>query len=173
MIFIPVSNFGDQSLESIWYHLKPLEVPYSPNHFLGWDFFCRFLQQTTTVSRIHNHKHALHSFSKVEKLCKTSNDYHNQMQRKVNFVKTESERVAQVDAFDSHDFIKKYYRLMYVIYYNFATTTFIHKRFPQQTVHTQQSSIRSESRVCARLQIHKKISFKALLLFITLRLEKK
>ena len=33
-------------LGSIWYHSEPLEVPYSPNQFLGWDFFCRFLQQT-------------------------------------------------------------------------------------------------------------------------------
>ena len=23
----------------IWYHSEPLEVPYSPNQFLGWDFF--------------------------------------------------------------------------------------------------------------------------------------
>ena len=33
-------------LKSIWYHSKPLEVPYSPNQFLGWDFFWHFLQQT-------------------------------------------------------------------------------------------------------------------------------
>ena len=33
-------------LESIWYHSEPLEVPYSPNQFLGWDFFCSFLKQT-------------------------------------------------------------------------------------------------------------------------------
>ena len=33
-------------LGSIWYHSQPLEVPYSPNQFLGWDFFCSFLQQT-------------------------------------------------------------------------------------------------------------------------------
>ena len=31
---------------SIWYHSEPSIVPYSPNQFLGWDFFCRFLQQT-------------------------------------------------------------------------------------------------------------------------------
>ena len=36
---------------SIWYHSEPLEVPYSPNQFLGWDFFCRFLQQTTGSRR--------------------------------------------------------------------------------------------------------------------------
>ena len=35
-------------LRSIWYHSKPLEVPYSPNQFLGWDFFCHFLQQTSS-----------------------------------------------------------------------------------------------------------------------------
>ena len=27
----------------IWYHSKPFDIPYSPNQFLGWDFFCRFL----------------------------------------------------------------------------------------------------------------------------------
>ena len=26
-------------LGSIWYHSQPLEVPYFPNQFLGWDFF--------------------------------------------------------------------------------------------------------------------------------------
>ena len=25
--------------------LKPSYVPYSPNQFLGWNFFCHFLQQ--------------------------------------------------------------------------------------------------------------------------------
>ena len=29
----PVNHLG-----SIWYHSKPLEVSYSPNQFLGWDF---------------------------------------------------------------------------------------------------------------------------------------
>ena len=35
-------------LGQIWYHLEHsqlLDVPYSLNQFLGWDFFCRFLQQ--------------------------------------------------------------------------------------------------------------------------------
>ena len=32
-------------LGPIWYHSEPSNVPYSPNQFLGWDFFCRFLQQ--------------------------------------------------------------------------------------------------------------------------------
>ena len=32
-------------LGPIWYHKEPSNVPYSPNQFLGWDFFCRFLQQ--------------------------------------------------------------------------------------------------------------------------------
>ena len=27
---------------------KPSAVPYSPNQFLGWDFFCRFLQKDGT-----------------------------------------------------------------------------------------------------------------------------
>ena len=32
--------------ESFWYQSEPLEVPFSQNQFLGWDFFCHFLQQT-------------------------------------------------------------------------------------------------------------------------------
>ena len=32
-------------LGPIWYHSEPSDVPYSPNQFLGWDFFCCFLQQ--------------------------------------------------------------------------------------------------------------------------------
>ena len=35
-------------LGSIWYHSGPLEVPYSPNQFLGWDFFGLFLQETSS-----------------------------------------------------------------------------------------------------------------------------
>ena len=30
----PLNHLG-----STWTHLEPLEVPYSPNQFLGWDFF--------------------------------------------------------------------------------------------------------------------------------------
>ena len=36
----PLNHLG-----SIWYHLEPLEVLFSLNQFLGWDFICRFLQQ--------------------------------------------------------------------------------------------------------------------------------
>ena len=32
-------------LGPIWYNSEPSDVPYSPNQFLGWDFFCSFLQQ--------------------------------------------------------------------------------------------------------------------------------
>ena len=28
-----------------WYPSEPSDVPYSLNQFLGWDFFCCFLQQ--------------------------------------------------------------------------------------------------------------------------------
>ena len=37
-------------LGPIWYHLEPSDVPYSPKQFLGWDFFCRFLQQDSSKS---------------------------------------------------------------------------------------------------------------------------
>ena len=36
--------------KSIWYRPEPSDVPYSPDQFLGWGFFCRFLQQ----DRSHN-----------------------------------------------------------------------------------------------------------------------
>ena len=38
-------------LETIWYLSEASDasdVPYSPNQFLGWDFFCRFLQQISS-----------------------------------------------------------------------------------------------------------------------------
>ena len=43
-----VESVTDAYLGQIWYHLEHsqlLDVPYSLNQFLGWDFFCRFLQQ--------------------------------------------------------------------------------------------------------------------------------
>ena len=36
------------NLGSIWYHSEPSDDPYSPNQFLGWDFFCHFLQQDSS-----------------------------------------------------------------------------------------------------------------------------
>ena len=36
----PLNHLG-----SIWYHSEFSDIPYSLNQFLGWDFFCRFLQQ--------------------------------------------------------------------------------------------------------------------------------
>ena len=36
------------SLGPIWYHSEPSDVPYSPNQFLGWDLFCRFIQQDSS-----------------------------------------------------------------------------------------------------------------------------
>ena len=38
-------------LGSIWYHSEPSDVPYSPNQFLGWDFFATFYSKTALVSR--------------------------------------------------------------------------------------------------------------------------
>jgi hypothetical protein len=35
-------------LGPIWYHSEPSDVTYSPNQFLGWDFFCHFLQQDSS-----------------------------------------------------------------------------------------------------------------------------
>ena len=42
---IPNEGVTYANLGPIGYHLEPSYVPYSPNQFLGWDFFCRFLQQ--------------------------------------------------------------------------------------------------------------------------------
>ena len=36
------------------YHSEPSDVPYSPNQFLDWDFFCQFLQQDGSSSRSRN-----------------------------------------------------------------------------------------------------------------------
>ena len=30
-------------LGPMWYHSEPSDIPYSPNQFLGWDFFLPFL----------------------------------------------------------------------------------------------------------------------------------
>ena len=38
-------------LGPIFYHSEPSDVPYSPNQFLGWNFFCCFLQQTSSSSK--------------------------------------------------------------------------------------------------------------------------
>ena len=35
-------------LGSIWHHSDPSDIPYFPNQFLVWDFFCRFLQQDSS-----------------------------------------------------------------------------------------------------------------------------
>ena len=35
-------------LGTIWYHSEPSDIPYSPNQFLGWDFFWSFLQQDSS-----------------------------------------------------------------------------------------------------------------------------
>ena len=33
-------------LRPIWYHSEPSDVPYSPNQFLGWDFFTTSYSKT-------------------------------------------------------------------------------------------------------------------------------
>ena len=35
-------------LGSIWYHSERLDISYYRNQFLGWDFFCCFLQQDSS-----------------------------------------------------------------------------------------------------------------------------
>jgi hypothetical protein len=32
-------------LGPIWYYSEPSDIPNSPNPYLGWEFFCRLLQQ--------------------------------------------------------------------------------------------------------------------------------
>ena len=36
-------------LGSIWYHSEPSDIPYSPNQFLGWDFFAASYSKTALV----------------------------------------------------------------------------------------------------------------------------
>ena len=36
-------------LGPIWYHPEPSDVPYSPNQFLGWDFFVASYSNTALV----------------------------------------------------------------------------------------------------------------------------
>ena len=36
-------------LGPIWYHAEPLDVLYSPNQFLGWDFFAASYSETALV----------------------------------------------------------------------------------------------------------------------------
>ena len=46
----------------IWYHSGPTDVPYSPNQFLGWDFFCRFIQQTGSTFILKSQMNVLYNF---------------------------------------------------------------------------------------------------------------
>jgi hypothetical protein len=39
-------------LGSNWYYSESSDVSNSPNQFLGWDFFCRFLQQDSSTLNI-------------------------------------------------------------------------------------------------------------------------
>ena len=43
-----IMGVTDAHLEPIWYHSEPSDVPYSPNQFLGGDFFSCFLQQVSS-----------------------------------------------------------------------------------------------------------------------------
>ena len=49
-------RFTHSHLGPIWYHSEPSGIPFSPNQFLGWDFFCSILQRdgsnTVNTSKI-------------------------------------------------------------------------------------------------------------------------
>ena len=45
MIFIPVSNFGDQSLESVWNPSGPSDSPTPQTSNWSGTIFCRFVKQ--------------------------------------------------------------------------------------------------------------------------------
>ena len=45
----PLNHLG-----SIWYNSEPSYVPCFTNQFLGWDFFCHFLQQDGSRHTIEN-----------------------------------------------------------------------------------------------------------------------
>ena len=39
-------------LGPVWYHSEPSDIPYSPNQFLGWDFFIASYSKTALASFI-------------------------------------------------------------------------------------------------------------------------
>ena len=41
-------------LGPIWYHKEPSDVPYSPNQFLGWDFFFAVSNSKTALQIVMN-----------------------------------------------------------------------------------------------------------------------
>ena len=41
-----VKGITHAHLGPIWYHSEPSDVPYSPNQFLGWDFFVASYSKT-------------------------------------------------------------------------------------------------------------------------------
>jgi hypothetical protein len=48
MVLNDTKLIPNADLGTIWYHSEPLDIPYFPNQFLGWDFFCHFLQQDSS-----------------------------------------------------------------------------------------------------------------------------
>ena len=60
-------------LKPIWYHSEPSDVPYSPNQFLGWDFFCRFLQQDSSNINVVRGCSNFAQFSTTEKYAISQN----------------------------------------------------------------------------------------------------
>ena len=53
-------------LGAIWYHSEHSVVPYSPNQFLGWDFFCRFLHQYGSSTFFEEYGTKLKTLSKIK-----------------------------------------------------------------------------------------------------------
>ena len=39
----------------IWYHSEPSDVPYSPNQFLGWDFFAVSYSKPALEAQLFQH----------------------------------------------------------------------------------------------------------------------
>ena len=60
----PLNHLG-----SIWYHLEPLGGLYSPNQFLGWGIFFRFLEQTGSRSLLWNIQGTQLNLSNIMKGC--------------------------------------------------------------------------------------------------------
>ena len=59
----PLNNLG-----SIWYHSKPSDFPYSPNQFLGWDFFAAFYSKTVLCVTFNFDEQDVINFTNFSKL---------------------------------------------------------------------------------------------------------
>ena len=49
LILNDIKGVTHAHLGPIWYHSEPSDVSYSPNQFLGWDFFAASYSKTALI----------------------------------------------------------------------------------------------------------------------------